>query len=515
MYKNKWIVLGTWALFLPILVLAGCSTSTDTTTTTAAATTTTTAATTTTTTVLTQAVISGSLSLSGVGAAATGVKSFAAAESYVVVAQNTDTGELSFATTDSAGDFEITVSTSESWSLNVIGSDAEYTGPIVIATLEGDQAAMAVDTSANVALGSIVIDSSTGSIAPTAEVDSNLVSTTEVARVDEHDVPVGVGNAGKGTAADYNGTLTSGFDADKDGLPNFLDADNDGDGTIDELDTGSGLLTEAVVGLDAVDAIDLSSQLSLSYNQTSSYDPAQNSSLFIAVNPSSSVVENVVSLEVTSVSTRYANATLIPPSGTSQTYPDEGTSWANTGYQLFKVIEGETVRYIAWINPLTHPQAGDVFVFRMTYNDDAYDEFSKMINYSFSSVASLQAYSVGTSEMITAPAANDSSNPIVLTGTTEVTLRVNRPTDENSETISGFTYSLTLFTYSDTSFEASVASSFPEVEVDDDGVGAVDIGYTFPSSVGTTEVVAYKVDIDCKSSPGGDQATQYLYLVRE
>ena len=523
-------------MFLSVMVLIvigmvqGCSSSTETATTTTAATTTTTITTTTTTgastttttststtttTIGSQVAISGTLSLSGVGAQSFGVGASTVAESYIVVAQSADSGEMKFATTDSSGDFSITVATGESWTLNIIDSNAEYTGPVIMSSMEGHQAAMALMTSTNIDLGDIAINSTSGLISPSEEVTTTLIDTSEVARTDVDGVPVGVGNSGKGTDAEYSGELASGYDTDKDGLPNVFDADNDGDGTIDELDSGSGLLAEAVIGNDNVDAVDLSSQLSLSYNDTNNFNPADNSALFIAINPSTTIVDDVVSVEVTSVSNRYANATLITPSGSSETYPADGTSWAAGGYQLYNVLEGDTVRYIAWINPLTQPQAGDTFVFRLTYNDESYEEFAKMINYSFSTVASLSAYSVGTGESVTAPAQNDSSNPIILSGTTEATFSLNRPVDENVVSIAGFNYSLTVFTYSDISFESSVSSSFPETEVSDDGVGDVEISYTFPTAVGTTEIRAYKVDLDCKSSPGGDQATQYLYLVRE
>lgn len=477
-----------------------------------------------------QVKINGTLSVDS-GVTGGSVKILTAAPSYIVVAQNTQTGTIEFTTTNSSGYFEFTVPANETYSINVIGSDSKYKGPIVIDDLGSNQAAMGLTTASTVELGNILINSSTGKIAPTGEVAAGCISTTEVARTDANGKPVGVGNTGKGSAAQYSGTLASGFDPDKDGLPNFVDADNDGDGVIDELDPGSGITTETVAANDRIDFADIYMSLNVSYDNCQKFDPVKQSSLYFLVRPNASAINDIATIEITSIATEYASATLIEThtcEGVS--YPD-WTPWSNLGYKLCKseleIMEGPgqgqiVTEWGAQIRPMVHPQAGDVFVFKVTYNDGSYDKFSRIVNYSFSSVPSLESYRIGEGALQDPPGTNDPSNVITFTGTTEITLNYVRPIDEKGQTLTGFKYMYSI------DFYKTFLSYWPQSEyadtirgtitdADDGSEDNITLHYVLPTEYGGQNVKAYRIDLRCSTPTGAGNGSSGLlmYFKRE
>jgi hypothetical protein len=193
--------------------------------------------------------ISGTLNSGTVASAArisaaglrTQATAYAAIADDTMVAVSKDTGMIYFPTgeTDAAGSFTIPdLPAGESFYLAVLDSGKKLSAPVAFGE-SGGGAAMAVAPGASdLALGSIVYDSSKDVAAPATPPTSVLdpASTVE-AKAGETLVPKGAGTYGKGAEAVFSGAYSSAVaDGDKDGLPNPLDADNNGDGIIDEFD---------------------------------------------------------------------------------------------------------------------------------------------------------------------------------------------------------------------------------------------------------------------------------------
>jgi hypothetical protein len=519
---RKMLILLVIAMVGGILLVSGCEETLVLPTTT---TITPTTSTTTTTIFSGTATVSGTLYTGSVGASASDVKSFAVAQGYRIVAQNAATGEFKFIETDSSGRFTFTSPANETWLINIIDNNTQYTGPVVARDMGGSEAAMGIQTAAaSVELGDVLINPSTGLIAPTAALDSEFVGSAEVARTDGNGVPVGVGNAGKGSAADYSGPLASGFDSDKDGLPNFVDADNNGNGVIDEVDPGSGVTTEAVVDNPRIESADVHANLDLGYDHVQNFNAAQYAALEFVVVPDASVIGSITSVRITSIPTRYANAELIDAQtieGTS--YPDH-TLWSQTGavgYGLGFTPASQSWsgvdQWSVYVRAGVQPQPGDVFVFQVNYSDGSSDEFSRMVNYAFSDITSLASYQVAGDIVRTAPATNEPSVPLTLAGTTEITLNYNRPADENSNTLTGFAYDyfIDLYkTYSaswpDSDFVDTVQGA---ITLQDDGSGSyITLHQVLPTAYGGQTIEAYRVAVRCTTPAGAGNASTSLMM---
>ncbi len=510
----KKIVVGSCLAFLLVFVLlfsTGCEDSLD-------------FPTTTTTLPSSQVTMSGTLYSGTTASSAQGVKSLAAATGYLVVAQNADSGALEYASADSSGRFEFTLPSNQTYTINVIDADAQYTGPMVVSDMGGSQAAMGLSLSSTLELGDVLVNTTTGKIAPTSAVGTGHVAAGQVARTDANGAPLGVGNAGKGSAANYSGTLQAGFDSDKDGLPNFVDADNNGNGVIDELDPGSGVTTESVTDNARIDSVDVYTSLNLSYDNVQNFSPAQHSGLEFLVTPDPSVVSLIDSVAVTSIPAQYANAEFIEAQTVNGvTYPDHA-KWRTASYGLGYIAAAQALsgkdQWSAYIRPLVLPQPGDMFVFRVNYSDGTYDEFSRMVNYRFSTIPSLESYQLAGDVVRAAPAVNSPPSPFTLVGTTEITLNYGRPTDEDGNVLTGFAYEYYIELYKtyqaswpDSEFVDTISGTITSA---DDGSGNnVVLHYVLPTSYGGENIRAYRVSLRCATPPGAGNASSSLLMYFE
>ncbi|MFA5840011.1 MAG: hypothetical protein WC890_05075 [Candidatus Margulisiibacteriota bacterium] len=250
------ICLLSCILFLGSLI-SGCSqssspatTTTTTSTTTGTETTTTvsTTSTTTTTIIVTSVAIRGSIysgSISAASIQASGLRCMATADApltnYEVIAVGTIDNKLYFPEqrTDTTGSFEIVdVPANQSYYFELINNTNQCVAPISFGPT-GDAISIALTPEAGnieIELGKIVYDSSLGgatpTIEPTAYIDENLTAR----KSPRGDIPVGAGNLGGGTEADYSGTLSSYPDEDLDGFPDCMDKDDNGNTIKDNFD---------------------------------------------------------------------------------------------------------------------------------------------------------------------------------------------------------------------------------------------------------------------------------------
>ncbi|MFH1826703.1 MAG: hypothetical protein ABH823_05385 [bacterium] len=413
MKKNMCVVLGALLLFSTSFLVYGCSQQE-----TEGTTTTTTSTTTTTTASINNTSISGSLYTGSIRSA--GVRSFATAysaiSSYQVLAVGTTSNKVYFAdgATDSDGSFTISnLPSGESFMLEIIDDNNKFVAPVSLGNT-ATEVIMAVTSEAGgslIDLGEIVYQSSKGVAVPTLEVsaanlDDNITAT---AKSGETFVPVGAGSLGRGTGeALYSGTLADTIDGDLDGLPDVVDIDDDGDGSVDGND-GTPRRTD-VQEISGAAIPFFFSNLAKSYLAYPSYIDSTFNTTPINL-PASTVLAVHISL-AEGYSPSYFSAVQIvagPPwlssaiistadASVYSDYPQDGRLWGDENYKLYEGSENWGV----WVIPNGTPEAGDVFKFKTTNASTGTEEYSlATLTYVFTDIPRLVAYtdSAGTKEV--------------------------------------------------------------------------------------------------------------------
>jgi hypothetical protein len=363
---------------------------------------------------------------------------------YTVAAISKDTGDIYFSTpTDSSGNFTIAnLPSHESFYLDVLDSSNQLAAPVAFGTT-GGKAVMAIEASnesvGSIDLGAIVIDSSkkaaAPSIAPTANLDA---STTVEVKSGETLVPLGAGNLGKGSATEipsgtYNSTVA---DGDKDGLPNFLDADNNGDLVPDEFD---GMFTKEVFGVSASGLYAFAfTNLKVEYGNRNTYKTTYNTfSIALGVaGPKGPGAKNIDTVRVIAGPSWITKAKIIA---------DPPVLWSTTDYAIpAKGSQGFEVQLgRESIKPVTDVNAGDTFKILVNYTDGTSAETVKMLNFVFTEIPSVAAIKIGSGSW-----QNPGVGDVFNTTTSEVGLRWFRPKDESGNEIKGGRYT---FEYNSTS----------------------------------------------------------------
>lgn len=390
------------------------------------------------------AVIIGVLKLGTIssGISVSSVKASSPIASYNVVAVSKETGKVYFPSgeTDASGGFTIpNLPAGESFYLDVLDSENKLAAPVTFGTVEG-KAAMAIDTgsSAIVSLGDIALDSSKKTaatvISPTALLDS---AATVDAKSGETYVPKGAGNVGKGDEALFSGTYDPDkVDGDKDGLPNFFDADNNGDGIVDELD---GLYTrEALVpgGIPNFFTY-IFSNLKIDFDRRDTFNVGTNaySDMTLAVGVTSNAGKGapsgktISSVKVIEGPAWISKATII----------NAGGLWSATNFNVPSKGSGVFEVQLNSLKPISDVNAGDAMKFKVVYTDGTSEESIKMLNFIFTDIPRVTAYRIGSGPWVES-ASFPSSGPLGVASTSEVTLRWLRPKDETGKVIKGGRY---------------------------------------------------------------------------
>ena len=124
----------------------------------------------------------------------------------------------------------------------VLGPDSRPLGPVVFAARD-HTGYISLKTSRAINLGTVKVptDLSLGRIdqGEDSDVGDNEVTTTAMARLNANGVPVGQLNFGKGPEAIAPGLSLHALDLDLDGMPDVFDADDDGNGIVDDFEPGA------------------------------------------------------------------------------------------------------------------------------------------------------------------------------------------------------------------------------------------------------------------------------------
>ncbi|MBU0672204.1 MAG: hypothetical protein KJ732_04150 [Candidatus Margulisbacteria bacterium] len=365
----------------------------------------------------------------------------AALPDYYVVAVSSDTGQVYFpaSETDASGNFSIpNLPNDESFFLEVIDSNYQLAAPVALGSTDG-KVVMALDpgTTSTLDLDQIVLDTSKNTAAPASAPSGYYDLTASVeAKAGEALVPKGAGNFGKGSAQQYSGSYDPDqIDGDKDGLPNFFDADNNGDLVVDELD---GLYTREAFILGAIaDFFPYAFvNLKIDYDRRNTFNTGTDaySDMTIAIGVTSNIGRGALSTKTIS-----SVKVIEGPSWLSKATVISGGLWSATSYavpaQGLDVFEVQ----VNGLKPLTDVNAGDALKFQVNYTDGTNDEAIKMLNFIFTDIPRVTAYKIGSGSWIDATAF-PTAGPLSSASTSEVSLRWTRPKDETGVEINGGRY---------------------------------------------------------------------------
>lgn len=388
--------------------------------------------------------ISGSLktgTVAGVSAKSIGgIKILASAQgalaSYNIVAVSKETGKIYVASTetDVSGNFTIaSLPSTESYYIEVLDTNYKLIAPVAFGT-SNSKAVMAISPNKNnLSLGEIAYDSTKNAAVPTTEPTSYLDQATSVeVKSGETIVPKGAGNYGKGSVTEiasgtYDDTKS---DGDKDGLPNFFDADNNGDLVPDEFD---GLYTsEAMSTVTTPNYFPYAfTNLKIDYDRRDTFKTTYSDfTIAIGMSGNKGASKTIQSVKVVHGPAWIAKATIVGSS----------TLWSANSYDVpLKSSSPEKVFevQVTSVKPLADVNAGDTLTFEITYTDATTEKSMKMLNFVFTDIPRVTAYKMASGAWQTTMA---SSGPIATATTTEVTLRWMRPKDESSREITGAKY---------------------------------------------------------------------------
>ncbi|PIS29723.1 hypothetical protein COT42_04485 [Candidatus Saganbacteria bacterium CG08_land_8_20_14_0_20_45_16] len=439
--KKNIMYLGFFILIAGLIFLSigcGSSTSSDTAT----------------TTTLPAAAATGSVSITGtlntgtiassVAISSTGVKAqataYAAEPDYNVVAISKNSGEIYFAdaATDSSGSFTISnLPSGESYYLEILDSNNKLAAPVAFGASAG-KAIMAVtpEASAAIELGAIVYDDSQDSAAPTTAPTSYFDNSTSVeVQAGTTLVPKGAGNFGKGSETE----ISSGYDdnkvdGDNDGLPNIVDADNNGDLIVDELD---GLYTmEAISAKSTMNFYPYAfTNLKVDYNNRTSFKTNyQEFDIAVGVTPGNkgSASAKTISSAKVIAGPAWIDTAIVAGTNTAA----DGSLWGTTDHSLVNRSGSDAYEvHLSSLKPLTDVNAGDALKFKVIYTDGTSEESMKMINFVFTDIPQVTGIKYGSGAWQT----SGLTFPTRATSN-EITVRWTRPLDESTREVIGGRY---------------------------------------------------------------------------
>ncbi|MFH1361818.1 MAG: carboxypeptidase-like regulatory domain-containing protein [bacterium] len=412
--------------FVIIALAMGCGTSTSTDT-----------STTTTTVVAASITLSGTLNSRIISSL--GVKAMAAVSGYDVVAIDSDSGATYHGTTDSSGGFSISIPGSGSYEVSLITSGSTYFGPIVMSgDSSSSEVVMGIEPSSDTALGTIVVDSSSGIAKPSTE-PSTILDTDDTAKASAG-VPSGAGSVGKEAVSGVT-TRETGADKDKDGIPDLFDADEDGNGIRDGI---ASTPSTATVSSNTVESVSISSNIWADHGTTNS---AENLiAMRIHVYPISGHASEITSVECVGVPSSISNIATIRHAsslGDPADYPTENSLWADDNHQLYLSTTLANNHWIVSIKPKAIMSVGDTFTVRVYYTSGTYQDFFLPIAYVLTDWARITTYN-GTTLANTEGQNSTTEARSFATSTLEVVFT--KPLDEDGDVLDGLTYSIIVAT---------------------------------------------------------------------
>ncbi|MFN0136121.1 MAG: hypothetical protein ACKVS9_08405, partial [Phycisphaerae bacterium] len=363
---------------------------------------------------------------------------------FGVVAQSTDTQNTYTGSTDADGLFYMFIPESELGSTFVVtfvNPDGNPMGTTVFEDNGDGTGKTGVELNGEAWLGTVVIPETPGSgpVKPgdDANFDEAPISDGIETRLNADGAPIGAGNVGKGddSLGGGGGGDKQNIDADQDGMVDFFDADDNGDGTIDDLDpthTGKdkfeddlGLRFFAFMNLKIGDA-----------------DAGYYFGGDVPNIEKSLKEDTVITFDLTydGRGSDIASVRVLPAPApvylTAATLFD-GSTWSSKGYELNSTTKGH---YEQFVIPNNFVNAGDTFLLEVTFADGNAVVLPRMLNFVFKSIPKLNVYGTPAAPTTAAIAGEN-----LFDGTQPLVLKWNPPVDERGNLLVGFDYRFEIF----------------------------------------------------------------------
>lgn len=407
----------------------------------------------------------------------------------VVVAVSDATRSEYRGTVNENGEFEIAIPESEAGNtfiLTILSADGQPLGPVLLATASGT-GFTGIKPAGQADLGTIVLPDDPQAAPITPGEDANItdeqVDPNTVARLDPDGVPVGLPSFGKGSESLVAGEEpATGADKDQDGLVDLFDADDDGNGTVDDFEPGA---NNWQMPPDSDVRVNFFMNLKIPMERSGVYYNGTPDQIDAAL-----AEDTIITLEcitepgaTRSIVSAHLLSTPAPAylPGSTLLARDWTTSqpWAPTNYAFTFNMD----RYEAFVVPNAVMQAGDTFTAEIAMSDGSTIVSSRMLNYIFKRIPRIVEYGCPDSQQAfdpATPAGNGTlAHPTPFDGTQNLVVEFAPPEDENGQLLTNLDYSLEFFFYGD--------HGFP--------VNNIDVAATWPTPVAGTRPGSTAIDI--------------------
>jgi hypothetical protein len=302
-----------------------------------------------------------------------------------------------------------------------------------------------------------------------ADIDPDELDPESGSRLDDAGVPVGVGNFGKGEdslLADPQ-DAGNGADADEDGLVDLFDADDDGNGVVDDFEEGA---SNWAMPPDSDVRANFFMNLKIPVENSSVYYSGTADQIAAALSQHTIITfecmtepfatRSIVSAHLlASPAPAYLGGAMVMPRSW-----DSSQLWSITDY-AFTFRED---RFEAFVVPNAVMPAGDTFTVEIAMSDGSTITTSRMLNYIFKRIPRLVKYgSAGALQAFdpATPAGNGSlGQPVTFDGSQDLVAEFAPPEDENGDLLVNLDYALDVFFYGDNGFpinDIDVAATWP------------------------------------------------------
>ncbi|MDH5541368.1 MAG: carboxypeptidase-like regulatory domain-containing protein [Nitrospinota bacterium] len=374
---------------------------------------------------------------------------FSAASNYIVAAVNSSTNQVYKATTGADGSFTISglPSSSADYTLQILDNSGKYLGPLTTSSASGGKISTGL-TSAGQGLGTISIPADMTAGAIVTDATDVVVDATEYARANTSGAPVGQLAGGKGADAILSGSKDTGsLDIDHDGVPNIFDADNNGSGTPDDLDsTEKDRGSEGVPSSSGVQGIGTIVNLKIGntqdvvkmYNGTVAEKSATIGSALVIGLTMMPVSGKTISSAVCSAGASWRTTAKVTKPQENYANADLWSSTAGGSYGLN--CSGTGCSLNLW--PGEPISTGDTLFFDITYSDGTTETVVWSVSFGFKDIPKLVAFKDGTPtsktdytlvDIVSGTENGTIDKPIIHATGNDLWLKYSPPADENGD----------------------------------------------------------------------------------
>lgn len=395
----------------------------------------------------------------------------------MIVVQSAETGAVYTAFTDGEGNFQINLPESEAGNafiVTIVDSSGKAAGPVVFGESNG-QGLTGLEVSGNADLGTINLPENPGQAPISPGDDGNVgagdVATDIVTRLNGFGVPVGVPTFGKGSEAGGGESANprQQLDIDADGLIDLFDADNNGNGIIDDFDPSASMGGFGEGG-ETGTHVNFFMNLKIPQDRAAIYASGNPAEIDAALGTDTVITLDIPQPQsgprITAVRVLDSPAPSYLASATVMGEHGAGSGgfplWSDSGYAF--TDRGD--RFDAFVIPNALIEAGDTFTVELTFDDGSTEQTSRMINYVFTNIP--QLIQVGAPGSL----ADYASGTITFDGTQDVVLVFQPPVDESGEYITQLDYYFEFF-YN----EAGTHAQINDIDADATWPGGTPAGF--------------------------------------